>query len=268
MTFSQALVLIMWANIMQEVPAFRQEPDSDTAKQYKDDIARMVAVDDKVASLGYLVEPETDRVLIGSMRWFEARYQSKPKDGDCIRNWHPYRNVPSGRWPQGYVPVFKTKCPAKGPMQISEGNLRIMPAWQEVRSVFADIKPWQQQVDEHGVNPWKLQPASIDELRDPEVNVRFGYSALWHWKNTCTGRRDDPRSTPAGVWMTAWGWGKCPPPSRRTVGYVDREGRRRCDKATTMMKRLVELARSPQASFDYTLPDGWYCGHEKRAKPE
>jgi hypothetical protein len=266
MTFSQALAIIMWSMIVREIPVWKANPDSPNAVAYRKDIALMIEVDRKVTQRGVLVSPEIDRLLIGGMRFFEGRFQSRPKDGDCIRGWHSYYHVPRGRWPQGYVPKPYTKCPAKGPMQISEGNLGILPAWEETRELFADLQPWKQRVAE-GVNPWHLKKLTVDELREPETNVRLGYAALWHFKNTCKGRPADDRSTPPGGWMTAWGWGKCPPPNRRAVIYVDKEGRQRCEKTTQMMRGLEALSRKDESQFTFQVPEDWWCGNESGEKP-
>jgi hypothetical protein len=85
------------------------------------------------------------------------------------------------------------------------------------------------------------EPITMDQMRaSPELGVRAGYAGLARWKALCGG------TTPAR-WLTAWGWGKCPPP--RTV---DREAVRRCELATIL------LAQRGQT------PEGWKCGHEGR----
>lgn len=266
MNLSQALVWIMWSMIAREVPGWQQNPNGEGATKYRADIERMVRVDAKVTKPGYLVNPTVDRAILGGVRFFESRFQSKPRDGDCIKHWHRYMHLPSGQWPSGYTPVLTTKCPAKGPMQIAEGNLGVLPAWEETRILFDGIKPWKQEV-ESGANEWRLKKLTVDEARDPELNVRLGYATIWHWKNTCKTGRGDPRSSPVGAWLTAFGWGKCPPPNWRTVLYVDREGRRRCEKITTILRALEKLSKKPEAQFEFTVPEQWWCGDEKTVKP-
>lgn len=274
MTFTEALVLIMWAMIVQEIPSWKGNLDNKEAAEYREDIEHMVKIDAKVARPGYLVDPQVDRAILGGVRFYEARFQSEPSDGDCVlkrpkinkEKARAMRRKHGGLLPRWFVRP-KRVCSAVGPMQIAKGNRSILPAWEEVRILFDGIKSWKQEVEE-GTSPWKLEGASMAELRDPEFNVRFGYGTLWHWKNACRGAKADPRDAPVGAWLTAFGWGRCPPANWRSVVYVDREGRRRCEKITTIMTSLEELSQKPGSAFTFEVPDDWWCGHEPSAMPK
>lgn len=124
-----------------------------------------------------------------------------------------------------------TSCSAVGAMQIATSNRSIIPRWSEA--------------EEHGF----LSPVTIEEMRTPTISVRLGYTILHHWKNECGGT--------LGVWLTAYGWGRCPGSKNKKIskGYVDREGVRRCAVITAMLERLDRK------------PEGWRCGHERRRVP-
>ncbi len=122
-------------------------------------------------------------------------------------------------------PIWKANtwvmhCSAFGPMQLSKGVVsqlpRIDPFWSGV---------------------------TLEQLREPRRNIAAAYTVLNYWRSTCNGS--------PGVWLTAYGWGRCPP-----RGYVDGEGRRRCALATAILRSARRL------------PDDWKCGHEgKQLKP-
>lgn len=274
---AKALVALMFTIISRETPAIRQHPDGERAQAYRADIAQMVAIDEQVAAAGKLVNPEVDRVLLGAIRYYEARFRSQPKDGDC--HWkHPRVSTAQRIKYQdehGMAPAWLMKpkwvCAATGPMQISKGNRYIAPAWPEVRQLFSGIKQWDVLVRQ-GADPWSVGKAdrlSVAELKQPATNVRFGYALLWHWKVEADQGlpESEPRTTPPGVWLTAWGWGKLPPLNPKTVRYVDMEGKRRCQLMTRMMRDLAAAAAKPGSGFSFQVPAGWYCGHEPSAKP-
>jgi hypothetical protein len=246
MTFETALATVMMAAILKEVPRLPQYPDK--LASYQAEVAQMIEVDRKVAERGALVNPEIDRLLLGSVRFFESRFRVAPKDGDCRE--HRYANLPSGSWPVGFDVTKAPKwCPAKGPMQIDFGTRFVIPTWPEARELGIEKRRYTE-----------------DEWREPVFNVRLGYTILAHWK--AESDRGVRRTTPPGVWFTAFGWGKVPPFNRRTVRYVDREGRRRCEFATSMMTELARLATQKDAGFSFALPSDWWCGHEAGPMPE
>jgi hypothetical protein len=276
MTLVKALVALMFAMIVRETPGFKKDPDCEKAQAYKNDIAQMVKIDQKVASQGKLISPEVDPIILGGIRFFEARYRSKPHDGDCRfvyrkYTWEERRKYEvNGLLPKSMVEPKKV-CPAIGPMQINKNNRFIAPAWEEVRQQFSGIKDWDK-LAAQGENIWRIgyqDKMTMKELRDPELNVRLGYSFLLHWK--AESNKDLPahenRNTPPGAWITAWGWGKLSPPNARTVRYVDMEGKRRCKVITKLMEGLEKASQEPNSNFTFRVPNGWYCGHEKEKAP-
>lgn len=272
----KAIVTLMFTMIANETPGFRKDPESEKAKAFKEDIAKMAEIDHKIGSQGLLVNPEVDPIILGGIRFYEARFKSAPRDGDCQYKYPQYSNEERKRLAvNGLIPehmMQPTKvCAAVGPMQISRNNRFIGPAFPEVRQQFSGIKTWDVLVAK-GVGVWEVgrqDQLTLKELRDPETNVRFGYSLLLHWKEE-SGKglpQYEKRSTPPGAWMTAWGWGKLSPVNPRTVRYVDHEGKRRCKLITKMMKDLEEMSKKPNSGFSYRMPKGWYCGHEKTKAP-
>lgn len=277
--FEKVLVALMFALIQRETPGFRKDPDSEKAVAYKEDIAKMVKIDGQVTAAGHLVSPDVDRVILGGIRFYEGRFRSSPQDGDCRYvypklSWEKRRDLARGQ-PNGMLPAWAVKpkrvCPATGPMQISKGNRFIAPAWPEVRTMFSGIKEWDQLVAQ-GENVWKVgyqDKMTVQELRDPTLNVRFGYGLLWHWKVESNKKlpKHETRTTPPGTWITAWGWGKLSPINPRTVRYVDMEGKRRCELITKLLEDLEEESKKPGSGFTFAKPAGWYCGHEKTKAP-
>jgi len=121
-----------------------------------------------------------------------------------------------------------------GPMQVSKAAPQIVPTW----SILGP----------------KYKGLTVEKMRDPRKNVELAYDILRQWKDQCEGS--------PGVWITAYGWGRCPGktfgPSERTVDW---EGKRRCKLATQTMIRMEKAART-DPNFTYTVPKDWYCGHE------
>lgn len=272
----KALVALMFAMIARETPGFRKDPECERAVAFREDIAKMAEIDQKIGSQGLLVSPEVDPIILGGIRFYEARFRSAPSDGDCSYVYPTYtweerrKHEVRGMLPKAMVEP-KRVCPAIGPMQVSANNRFIAPAWPEVRSQFSGIKTWDTLVSQ-GANIWKVgyeDKMTVDELRDPEMNVRMGYAFLMHWKaesNRGLPARET-RKTPPGSWITAWGWGKLSPANPRTVRYVDMEGKRRCEVITKLMEGLEEASRVPGSGFSFRAPTGWYCGHEKSRAP-
>lgn len=86
----------------------------------------------------------------------------------------------------------------------------------------------------------KFKNLTLDQLRLPETNTRLGYDILKQYKISC-------KSSLPGVWLTAYGQGKCPKNNE-----LDFEGIRRCAVLTSQMDYL-----------GITPPD-WKCGHENK----
>lgn len=178
---------------------------------WRENMVEALELDRRVGSAGALVSPDVDTALLDAARWYEARLRQRPKDGDC-------RPEADEKAPGG----FRTVCHAIGPLQVTRAAYMAVLATPE-----GDLAGLQ---TERG------------DLRDPETGVRAGYAALLRWKTLCGG--------PPARWLTAWGWGRCPP--GRTV---DGEATRRCEFATILLESRGEL------------PEGWKCGHEGRKIP-
>jgi hypothetical protein len=200
---------LLLALLLHEAPVIATKPTLNAS--WSSEITSAVILDSRIASSALLVSPDVDAALLDAARWYEARLASHPKDGDCHAK--ADRSAPQG---------FRIVCSAFGPLQVQTTALH---------ALFGSPESAQA-----GLGTGHLTAA---DLRDPETGVRAGYAALARWKNQCGG-------TPAR-WLTAWGWGKCPPP--RTV---DREAVRRCELAT-----MILAARD-------AVPEGWKCGHEGR----
>lgn len=218
------LTEIMLSMVLHEVPALEKHPDK--LEAWRSDIEAMVEIDRTVTKSGVLFSPEVDRIVLAGVRWYEARFRSKPRDGDCYvrHGWDK-----PGPVPEWYRP--RRICPAVGPMQIVQANRYVIALWPEAQKL--------------GIS----EPVTVEQLRDPEMNVRHGYATIAHWKNECGGT--------LGTWLTAFGWGDCPSRKNPKIRkhYVDREGVRRCALITALLERTMNK------------PEGWICGHEKRKIP-
>lgn len=117
-----------------------------------------------------------------------------------------------------FIKGHKSKliCKSFGPMQISGGVVK----WAK------------------NILPENLQNLTNEQLHNPETNTRVGYIILNNFKAIC-------KSSLPGVWLTAYGEGKCPKNNQ-----LDFEGIRRCAVLTSMLK------------VNNILPDNWKCGHE------
>jgi len=213
--------------LTHEAPVIARTPRLETL--WRAELAAGAELDTHVAAPGFLVSYEVDAAILDSVRWFEARLQARPKDGDC----HPVLVTKS---PQ----LWKTVCSAIGPMQVQLVALRALEHSPEAEDV--GLPPPASPRASLPPPPHLPRPAghyAADDLRDPDFGVRAGYAGLIRWKRLCGG--------PPARWLTAYGWGKCPP--ARTV---DREAVRRC--------ALVTLLLDAQGK----LPEDWKCGHENR----
>lgn len=272
----KAIILLMFTLIAKESPGLSKDPESEKAVAIKEDIAKMAWIDQKIGGQGLLVSPEVDPIILGGIRFYESRFKSIPRDGDCQFKYPTYSQEERKKIEvNGLIPKNMMQgtriCAAVGPMQISRNTRFVSPAWPEVRQQFSGIKSWDTLVTE-GINIWEVgrkDQMTIEELRDPEMNVRLGYSYLLHWKNESNNNlsKNEKRSTPPGTWITSYGWGRVSPANPRTVRYVDHEGIRRCRLITNMMKDLEEMSKQPNSGFEYRVPKGWYCGHEKTTAP-
>ncbi len=113
-----------------------------------------------------------------------------------------------------------------GPMQISKAA----PGW-------VSLLP--------GMEKWK--GLTVEQMRDPATNVALAYDILTYWKGACGG--------PPGVWIAAYGMGKCPVKTWGGNSAIGWEGRRRCKTLTWMMKETVKQG--------YAMPDDWSCTRKK-----
>jgi hypothetical protein len=113
-----------------------------------------------------------------------------------------------------------------GPMQVSKAA----PSW---------VRGWPGLAE-------KWDGLTVERMREPSVNVELARDILVFWKDQCGGG--------PGVWLTAYGWGRCPP-KRGANGerLVDWEGRRRCSTLWKLMNRVA--ARD----VGYLAPLGFYC---------
>jgi len=200
------------ALLVHEAPVIAERPKLHDA--WEKEIAAAVELDAQVGGAGALVSPEVDTAILDAMRWYEARLANHPKDGDC-------HFVPIFK--QGQAPLYKTVCTAIGPLQVQLVAFKAVIGTPDASSA--------------GISMALLKPTEAD-LREPEMGVRAGYAGLLRWKGLCGG-------TPAR-WITAWGWGKCPPP--RTLDW---EATRRCELAVILLHSRGQGI-------------GWKCGHEGR----
>lgn len=206
MTPSAFLFLLL----THEAPVIAKTPKLET--EWRADLEAATTLDAQVGVAGALVGPEVDTAILDAIRWYEARLRQTPKDGDC----HPKADL---REKVGYRIV----CTAIGPMQVQLIAFKAVVGTPDAALA--------------GLSEALTKPTEAD-LRDPETGVRAGYGGLLRWKGLCGG-------SPAR-WITAYGWGKCPP--ARTL---DRESIRRCE--------LVEVLLASRGQMP-----GWKCGHEGR----
>lgn len=217
MTSAAELIFLL---LTREAPVIARTPRLET--QWRAEIDAGTALDARVTSTAFLVSSDVDAAILDAVRWYEARLASHPKDGDC-------HLVLVSRKPQ----LWKTVCSAIGPMQVQLVALRALEGSVEAEDVGLVSSPSPSHV------PGPTGHYVEADLRDPEFGVRAGYAGLLRWKRICGG-------SPAR-WLTAWGWGKCPP--ARTI---DHEAVRRCT--------LVGILLDAQGK----RPEGWKCGHEGR----
>jgi hypothetical protein len=246
MSFTTPLASMILALILQEAPnvARNDKLQSDFAA----DIKGMLDIHEEVAD-GSLINEDFDVLLLAAVNYRENRMRLPAPDGDCNSFWHPYAKVPSGDWPVGYKPVFTRRCNSVGPMQVGRSSAAAL-VWSEVRSEFPEKFLTAQD------RPRRISTFSEGELRDPKTNVKIAYAIIQHWRNTC--RDSNSETAPAGVWLTAYRYGRCPP--RHGKGYyIDREASTRCGMANSWAAAL-----SSTEEGNYSGPADVQCGYESR----
>jgi hypothetical protein len=201
----EALTLILIHAISGEAPTIETNSRYDG---WKAGYVGLLDTDQKIVneSDDFLVNADVDLDIIATIQLFESRINPSPKDGDCRNTYYK----------QGGQNIIKQNCRSVGSMQISKGAVQ----WAK------------------NINGQEFKELTINKLREPEMNVRVGYSVLKNFKSLC-------KSNLPGVWLTAFGEGHCPKNNQ-----LDAEGLRRCAVLT------AELNASGN------LPPNWKCGHE------
>lgn len=234
-TILKALTTIIFGFILREAPNVRQDPA--LQKQFEDSISTMLAIHADTVN-GSLVDGSFDALILSALNYRESRMRLPTPDGDC--SWtHKYAKLPSGQWPIGYKPEIKQVCNATGPMQINKGNTWSAPEWPEVQAEFTE-RDWRPETTLVSFKPrkapWRDDPMTAEQLKEPKTNVRMAYAILQHWKNICVEK--DGSAAPMGVWFTAYRWGKCPAVKGRRGYYVDPEAKLRCKIANSLATAL------------------------------
>jgi hypothetical protein len=255
MTFEQALVMIMLAMITKEAPGIKRNDKRLIA--YEKDIAHMVAIDKKVVGnrTDLFMDPRVSRLFLGSVRFSEARFKAKPKDGDCRSYYVDFnkqiraRKKAGKKIPQWMYTTTRKSCPAKGPMQITQGPHNLVGRyWAEGKAL-------------------KLpKTINLEQLRDPEMNVRLGYAIHWHWKVEAEKKLAKQKrfhmQPPPGVWFAAYRRGRLTGYDGWTGFRLDHEARARCKRMTHMMKELEKVSKLKGSKFSFEVPKDWWCGNE------
>lgn len=230
-TLMAALISAVMSLLTTEAPVLRT--NQALHDQFRSNVTELTALHVDVAQEGLLVSPDVDAVLLASVNYAESRFRLPPGRGDCYET-HPYRNVPSLRWPKGYVPKMKKVCPALGPMQVAQGNRFVVGEWSEVTELLPGIQK---------------TPLTLEQMEDPRTNITLSYGILNHWKNACPNKK---AVASAASWLTAYRWGKCTP-QHWNKRYFDAEAKLRCAR----FDRMVEAIRA--AGVEFAVPEGWSC---------
>lgn len=234
MTFAEALAAAVLALLFQEDPSLQRKPK--TMEDWRTSVALLSELHVEEARAGHLISPHVDALLLATVNYAETRHRLPAPGGDCYWT-HPFYGVPAGQWPPGYEPKLKRVCPAVGPMQIAQGNVRVIPTWPEVQELFQG-------------RDWNELPLTRDELKtDNRLNVRSAYGILWHLKEEC---RHKTEYASAASWLTAYRWGRCTP-QHYTKRYYDGEAKLRCERLETMRQVIESKGVVVEA------PDGWQC---------
>lgn len=234
MTFTEALAAAVIALLFHEDPSLQRKPQ--TMADWRNDVAELSQLHVEETQTGHLVSPHIDALLLATVNYAESRFRLPAPGGDCYWT-HPFYGVPSRRWPPGYEPKLRRVCPAVGPMQIAQGNVRVLPTWIEIQKLFPS-------------RDWEGDPLTRDELKtDNRMNIRAAYGILWHIKEECP-HKNAPAS--AASWLTAYRWGRCTP-QHHTKRYFDGEAKVRCARLDTMREFIEGSGVSVEA------PSTWTC---------
>lgn len=234
MTFVEALTAAVMALLIQE--DVRIGKDAERHAKWEASVSQLANIHADVGSEGLLVNAHVDALLLSSVNYAETRFRLPAPSGDCYRT-HPYRNVPSMRWPKGYVPKMRWVCPSIGPMNVARGNRFVVHEWPEVTGLLPQLTE---------------RRLTVDEMKEPKTNVQLAYGILNRWKSTCL-NHDKPAA--AASWLTAYRWGRCTP-QHYNKRYFDREARRRCARAHFMIEHM-------RKNTSLTLPPEWSCTPKK-----
>lgn len=240
MTFLELLTTVVLGFILREAPNVQR---NEALKQkFNQDIATTLAMEEQISD-GRLFDKNTDVLLLAAVTYRESRFRLPPADGDCHHT-HLLAKTPSRLWPSGYVPVMTLRCNAVGPQQLNRSNTTHLPPWPEIQRMY----PGRDWASAKGRAKDKLTEV---QLRDPETNIRLSYGILEHWKNEC---QDKDGPAPAGVWFTAYRYGRCPFHYKTDKYYIDHEAKERCELVAKMADGLKDSG--------FKLPDDFRCAYQ------
>ena len=192
--------------LTKEVPYIQEE----RGKRWRDGIAALYAINARVAAEGALVSPEVDAAVLAAIQFHENRWRPAGPEGDCVTTGGLRFSGPSrGLKPVTVINTERTSCNSFGVMQLNKGAPQQLVVMDQI---------------------WK--GTTLKMLRDPETNVRAGYTFLKHYKQTCKGT--------LGSWLTAYGSGRC---SKGASGGA----KLRCETITDLLKNSGQLT------------SGWSC---------
>lgn len=181
--------------LTKEVPYIQEE----RGKPWRDGIAALDTINEKVAAEGALVSPEVDAAVLAAIQFHENRWRPAGPEGDCVTTGGLVASAPSrsGR-PVVFTNRERFSCNSFGVMQLNKGA--------PIQLVVMDQE-------------WK--GIKLKDLRDPETNVRAGYTFLKYYKRTCKGN--------LGSWITAYGSGHC------SGGHMSGGAKLRCKTASELL---------------------------------
>lgn len=81
MGFWKALLALMFLSLYSEAPYIKNST-KEKHVQHRESVQIMADNFVKVGSRGELIDPQTDAIILTSISWYEARFRSKPSDGD------------------------------------------------------------------------------------------------------------------------------------------------------------------------------------------
>ena len=230
MTFVEALTAAILALLMREDPRIAREPERQA--KWLASVSQLTPLHAEVGARGLLVSPQVDALLTSSVNYAETRFRLPAPSGDCYQT-HPYRNVPSLRWPRGYVPKMRWVCPSIGPMNVAQNNRFVVHTWPEVVTLIPGLS---------------TERLTVEQMKNPKTNIQLGYGILAHWKSACPNKKAP--AAPAS-WLTAYRWGRCTP-QHHNKRYFDPEARKRCERVNFMIEHM-------KANTELSIPSGWSC---------